>query len=306
MASKSENRNYSRIKPPFGYYGSKHRLAFQIIKLLPPHNAWVEAFCGSAAITLAKPPAPIEIINDMDDQIINLFQQLRENQQELCQMIALTPYASAEHARAREHDETATSLEKARQFLVATMMTVNGANGGKSSGFSFSQSYSRGGNEARVNRWYHLPERLERVAERLRTIRIEKRDARELVDMFKNKPATLVYLDPPYNINRKQRYNYDVDDESFHINLLNKCIESKSMIMISGYDNELYNSLLTEKLGWTKLEIYTSTRDTSGKDYPRTEVIWRNQSCYSAHITKQVPIELSSKEIQYNKVNPSR
>jgi DNA adenine methylase len=39
------------------------------------------------------------------------------------------------------------------------MMTVNGASGTDSSGFSFSDSYVRGGREARVNRWYQLPER---------------------------------------------------------------------------------------------------------------------------------------------------
>ena len=67
------------MKPAFGYYGAKVRIASQIINSLPPHNAWVEAFCGSAALTLAKRPAPIEVINDLDDQIINLFEQLRNN-----------------------------------------------------------------------------------------------------------------------------------------------------------------------------------------------------------------------------------
>ena len=47
------------MKPAFGYYGAKVRIASQIINSLPPHNAWVEAFCGSAALTLAKKPAPI-------------------------------------------------------------------------------------------------------------------------------------------------------------------------------------------------------------------------------------------------------
>lgn len=306
VKNKLERKKYRTIKPPFGYYGSKHRIASQIISTFPPHNAWVEAFCGSAAITLAKSPVPIEIINDMDDQIINLFRQLRENKDELCRLIALTPYARQEYLEARKHNEDVTPLEKARQFLVSTMMTVNGANGGKSSGFSFSQSYSRGGKEARVNRWYHLPERLELVAERLRTVRIENRDGRELVDMFKDRPATLLYLDPPYNIARKQRYNVDIGDENFHLELLNKCIESKSMIMISGYDNELYNSLLSERLGWTKIEIATSTRDTSGKDYQRTEVIWKNKALHLAQITNRVPIDLSEKELHQNKVNPSR
>lgn len=308
MSGKSEamNHSYTRIKPPFGYYGAKQRIAAQITRSLPPHNAWIEAFCGSAAVTLAKPPAPIEIINDIDDQIVNLFEQLRNNQEALCRAIALTPYARTEHQKAREHESNISPIEKARRFLVATMMTVNGANGGKNAGFSFSKSYSRGGHEARVNRWYKLPERLELVAERLRNVRIENRDAREIIAMFIDRPATLIYLDPPYNVDRKQRYAIDVADEDFHSDLLSLCCNSKSMIFISGYDNDLYNSVLTPEGGWTKKYISTTTRDTTGKDYPRTEVLWFNKHFMGALDSNQLPIQLSSKEKKLNKVNPPR
>ena len=88
--------NVSPTKPPFGYYGAKQRLARRIITTLPPHNAWVEAFCGSAAITLAKPPALIEVINDLDNEVINVFNQLRSNADALLRAVALTPYARAE------------------------------------------------------------------------------------------------------------------------------------------------------------------------------------------------------------------
>ncbi len=304
--SKAVTHSYSRIKPPFGYYGAKQRIAARITRALPPHNAWIEAFCGSAAVTLAKPPAPIEIINDIDDQIVNVFEQLRDNQEALCRAIALTPYARAEHQKSREHEIDISPLEKARRFLVATMMTVNGANGGKNAGFSFSQSYSRGGHEARVNRWYKLPKRLELVAERLRNVRIENRDAREIVNMFIDRPATLIYLDPPYNIDRKQRYTVDVLDEDFHSDLLNRCCNSQSMIFISGYDNGLYNSILTPGRGWTKEYISTTTRDTSGKDYPRTEVLWFNKHFEGALNSNQLPLQLSPKEKKLNKVNPPR
>ncbi len=161
------------IKPPFGYYGSKQRLARRIAHLLPPHFAWVEAFCGSAAMTLAKRAAPIEVINDKDDQIVNLFSQLRSNLDALCSAITLTPYARSEFQLARTADVPSDPLEKARRFLVATMMTVNGTNGSANAGFSFSQSYSRQNVEARVNRWLNLPGRLEIVAQRLRSVRIE-------------------------------------------------------------------------------------------------------------------------------------
>jgi len=298
------NPRYVKVKPTFGYYGSKLRIASNIVSLLPPHNAWVEAFCGSCAVTLAKPPAPIEIINDIDNQVINLFKQLRDNQDELCRLVALTPYALSEYLIARKHQEC-TPLEKARQFLVATMMAVNGANGGSGSGFSFSQSYCRGGKEARVSRWYNLPERIVPVVERLRSVRIENRDARELLEMFDKRPATLIYLDPPYNIERTQRYSLDID-EQYHIELLTKCLTTKAMVLISGYENQLYNSILTNEKGWEKRAISAITKDTSGKEHNRTEILWSNKNFNKALNNKRIPIRLAKKEKQYNKLNPTR
>jgi len=294
------------IKPPFGYYGAKQRLASQIVKSFPPHNAWVETFCGSAAVTLAKKPVPIEVINDIDGEIINVFDQIRYNTDELCRAIALTPYARAEYQRVREKTNNLNPLERARQFLITAMMSVNGTIDPKKAGFSFSQSYSRGNREARVNRWYNLPDRLVLVAERLRNARIENRDARELLKMFLDRPATLVYLDPPYFADRSYNYRHDANNESFHTELLNLCTKARCMILISGYDSELYNTILSTDKGWTRKEIETNTRDTSGRDYPRTEVLWENKFFTKASRTGRIPIRLSGKEKSLNKINPPR
>jgi DNA adenine methylase len=299
------------VKTPFGYFGSKQRLALRIAELLPPHNAWVEAFCGSAAVTLVKKPAPIEIINDIDRQIINFFKQLREKPEDLFETIELTPYAREEFELSKTVDKTQSPLEQARRFLVASMMTVNGAfgsnhSGRNHSGFSYSQSYSRNGLEARVNRWNALPERLKKVVERLKKVRVESRDARELIKMFLDKPATLVYLDPPYLMERDHGYSMDANEQSFHKELLKLCCRARCMVLISSYENELYSSILTRKRGWRRVKIETHTRDTRGKDYSRTEVLWKNKYFLKAAREKKVQIRLTAKEKAQNKINPSR
>lgn len=294
------------VRAPFGYYGAKQRLARRIVETLPPHSAWVEGFCGSAALTLAKKPVPIEVINDRDGQIVNLFEQLRNNTEALCRAVALTPYARKEFEFAREPEEGLEPLEQARRFLVATMMTVNATIGSPSCGFSFSQSYAREGKEARVNRWYNLPERLEKVVERLRGVRVENRDACELLKMFADRPATLMYLDPPYYTKRDHGYVIDANDRQFHLDLLNECQKAKCMLLISGYRNDLYDEILTSEKGWTNLAIKTHTRDTTGKDYPRIEVLWMNAPFRKAKEDGKVPIRLKKEEKKQNKVNPAR
>ncbi len=310
-ASRSADIPKGVAATPFGYFGSKKRLALHIAKMLPPHNAWVEAFCGSAAVTMVKKPAPIEIINDADLQIVNVFRQLREHSAELIRLVELTPYARAEYQAAYKAIGSSNRLEQARRFLVASMMTVNGAVGSncsafKHSGFSYSQAYARNGQEARVNRWNSLPRRLRKVINRLKHVRIERRDARELFKMFLNRPATLVYLDPPYLMERDHGYKVDANEREFHEELLKLCCRARCMVLVSGYSNPLYNSFLTKERGWKRVAIKTHTRDTKGKDFSRTEVLWKNRFFVKAASSGRVPIRLSTKEKANYKVNPVR
>lgn len=279
----------------------------QLCKDLPPHNCWVEAFCGSAALTLSKSPAGIEVINDIDQEIINFFRQLRENPEKLCELISLTPYAAQELEIARSiPTERLSEIERARRFLVQSMMAINGVFGLERGGFSHSDSYTRNGKEARVSRWYNLPDRLSEVVERLRSVRVENKDALVLLKSYINRPATLVYLDPPYYGERINGYNIDANSEEFHTALLKTATQAKCMVFISGYQNDLYDKFLTAKKGWQKKMIKTITRGHSGNTHERTEVVWMNKYFIKASLTKKLPIKLTDKERAEKKVNPER
>ncbi len=297
-------RRREGTKPPFGYYGAKQRMAAQILETLPPHNAWVEAFCGSAAITLAKSAAPIEVINDVDGNIVNLFRVLRRNPKALARAIELTPYARDEFVTAGRKRAKLSQLERARRFLARTMMTINGD--AHDAGFSFSSSYSRDRKEARVNRWHNLPDRLIEIAERLRDVRVESLDARRLLGLFLDRPATLVYLDPPYFVKRGHRYVIDANDEDFHRELLTLCNHAKCMILLSGYDTPLYREMLRADNGWKRVSIKTHTRDTTGKDYVRHEMLWQNKHFVKAAKSGRIHIRLTKAEIRDGKINPPR
>jgi DNA adenine methylase len=295
------------VKPAFGYFGAKQRLAKRIVGMLPPHNAWVEAFCGSMVVTLNKKPVPIEVVNDLDGDVVNAFTVLRDQSEALIRAIALTPYARDEFELARANPVPSDPIERARQFLVAAMMTVNGTAGSAhNSGFSFSNSYVRGGREARVNRWYQLPERLSGVVERLRDLRIENKDARVIIRQFAQRPATLVYLDPPYLTDRKHVYAKDANDEQFHTELLEACVESECMILVSGYKNALYAKYLSKRNGWSSSAIEVTTRGTGGVDAERTELLWTNAAFRRANSTGQVPVKLTKVEANGKKLNPER
>jgi DNA adenine methylase len=157
-----------------------------------------------------------------------------------------------------------------------------------------------------VNRWNNLPARLDKVFDRLRGVRIENRDARDIVTMFSDRPATLMYLDPPYFTKRDHGYTIDANDEGFHRELLMRCRNAHCMMLISAYENAMYDEMLKAAAGWEKLKIQTHTRDTTGKNYSRTEVLWMNPIFVSAKKNGRVPIRLSKNERLSNKLNPPR
>ena len=94
------------------YSGGKAHLAPWIISQLPEHASYCEPFCGSAAVLLQKPRAPLEILNDLNGDIANFFRVLRDHGDDLRRRVNLTPYS-------REVDEEPADdpIELARRFF---------------------------------------------------------------------------------------------------------------------------------------------------------------------------------------------
>ena len=66
------------LKAPFPYFGGKRRAAERIWNALGNPDHYVEPFCGSAAVLLARPdPARCETINDADGMVANFWRALR-------------------------------------------------------------------------------------------------------------------------------------------------------------------------------------------------------------------------------------
>lgn len=117
--------------------------------------------------------------------------------------------------------------------------------------------------------WAGLPVVMEQAAKRLQGVQIENLPAKELILRYNTKDV-FIYADPPYvpGIRKGYLYKYEMDEKG-HIDLLELLLQHPGPVMVSGYDNELYNDLLQ---GWYK--VNKNTRAESG--IKRTEVLWMN------------------------------
>ena len=107
------------------------------------------------------------------------------------------------------------------------------------------------------------------ASRRLLNAQIENLPAVEVIQRY-NTSDVFMYVDPPYLHGTRKNYLYahEMKDED-HIQLLEVLTEHPGKIILSGYDNDLYNRLLK---GWRKENIKTQAE--SG--IPRIETIWMN------------------------------
>jgi DNA adenine methylase len=248
--------------------GTKWSIANKIIDLMPEHKMYLEPFFGSGAIFFSKKPCNTEILNDLDGEIVNLFKCIRDNPEELANMVYFTPYSREEYKQS--YGRSGTDIERARQFIVRANMARAGM-----------QYYSSGWRHAgpvlgerckqRVTGdWNRIPERILEAAKRLKDAEIENTAAIKLIEKYNTKEC-LIYADPPYLLStRRQRYyNVEMTEDTEHIELINVLKNHSGPVLLSGYNSELYNDLLDD---WHKVEIKTLAEQ--GKE--RTEVIWTN------------------------------
>lgn len=252
------------MKAILKYPGAKWRIAEWIISHFPEHKVYCEPFFGSGAVFFKKQPSYIETINDRDGNIVNLFEVCRKFPEELSAAINMTPFAREEFANCYEMN-VADHIERARRTLVRFHQSFGTSNSSKNSWRNV-QTY---GGPRCATMWNYLPETIIQCCERLKEAQIENIDGIELIKRYDDKD-TLIYCDPPYlqSLRKRNMYAFEMNDKE-HINLLMALKESNSMVVLSGYDNELYNQELS---GWRTAEKATTAQ--MGKH--RIEKLWMN------------------------------
>lgn len=262
-------------RPVMRYHGGKWRLGSWVISHFPPHRCYVEPFGGAASVLLKKPRAFAEIYNDLDDDIVNVFQILRDPEAaaRLKMACELTPFARTEFFAA--YEASPDPVERARRILVRSWMG-HGASGVRQHRTGFRVNPHRQRTTA-AGDWHGWPRAIDFFVERLRGVVIEKRPAAQVIQQH-DRPDTLFYIDPPYMFDTRSQkrkgndlyhgYNHELTDAG-HSELLDLVLSLQGMVVLSGYAADLYDRAL---VGWRRVEKASQ----ADRGSPRTEVLWIN------------------------------
>ena len=258
----------------FGWYGGKFVHLDFILPYLPlDAEHFCDVYGGSAAVLINRAPAAVETYNDLDSDLVNFFQVLRDTPDALVRQIGLTPFSREELVKACTPEKGLDALERARRFYVRARQTRTGLAQTSSEGrWAHCVLTSRAGMAGAVSRWLGAVEGLPEIVQRLQRVQIENAPALEVIARY-DTAKTLFYLDPPYVHGSRgdaSAYGHEMTDHD-HRELAALLHSIKGRAVLSGYRSPLYDELFST---WQRVDADPKLCNSSkGK---RTESLWMN------------------------------
>jgi len=280
-----------RLRAPIQYYGGKGNLLGKLLPLIPVGGKpYIEPYLGGGSVFFAREPAPVEVLNDLDGDIVTLMRALQDRTtfEELRHRLTWTPYARDEFARALEilARPDADPVDRAWAKFVASNQGMSGVHqtaGNWSRTFTSAQ-----GCAANTSSWLMRLSMLDAWRVRLMRAQIDHRDALEVIRYWDCDEA-IIYCDPPYVLdtrNGRTAYRHEACDDH-HAMLVQTLLACSGAVILSGYDHTIYQPLIDA--GWDVIRIDTAchaagrVRGSRLRGFgaalqhaARTECVWRN------------------------------
>lgn len=228
------------LRPLLTYYGGKQKMAKHILPLIPPHDMYVEPFAGGAAIFFMKSPSPVEVINDTNLALANFYKVAKEQTEALVKKIDAHLYSRSAHDFAwivYNYPEFFNAVERAWSVYEL----CNAGFAGQMDGSWGYVKTSKHGGDSQIKKNISKLDEMKKtdasgaliLAERLRTVQIENRDALEIIKK-RDGAETFFYCDPPYYNTNMGHYGGYTRDNFVH--LLEALSALRGKFILSCYD----------------------------------------------------------------------
>jgi DNA adenine methylase len=176
-------------QPIVPWIGGKRRLADTLLTRFPDHTCYVELFAGGAALYFMRHPADVEVLNDVNGELINLYRVVQRHLEEFVRQFkwALTSRQVFKWLQETQ-PQTLTDIERAARFYYLQ----HNAFGGRVDG----QTWGTATTAPPVN-LLRIEETLSAAHLRLSGAYIEHESWQACLERY-DRPHTLFYADPPY------------------------------------------------------------------------------------------------------------
>jgi len=180
------------------WIGGKKLLRKDIIKNFPSDvDRYIEVFGGAGWVLFGKEPHKLEIINDIDGELINLYRCIKYHPEALQKELDYMLVSREIFFDYRDKNlKGMTDIQRAARYFYIIKASFSG------------DKDSFGTNRKNL---INAVEYLSKVTERLKNVVIENKDFADLIKVY-DRPNALFYRDPPY-FGTEKYYNTGFDIE---------------------------------------------------------------------------------------------
>lgn len=245
----------------------------------------VECYGGGYSTTLQHKPASIEIYNDKDFSIYNIFRCLQKDSDCFTKHIQNYEYNEENFKVALDECEKYrelpfTNYELELDYAINNLILRRFSRGGLMKNYAASNRVRRGNPNGDAGSFDHFKTvTLPKVAARIEYVIFENRAAIDVINEYDSKD-TFFMLDPiwlPEHRVAKKAYGEFEMSVDQHIELLDTIVDCKSSVIILGYPSLLYDGMLKERRGWHRFDKQaTSHAGQVAKKVKKTISLWRN------------------------------
>ncbi len=211
--------------PIIPWIGGKRRLAETLFHRFPAHTCYVELFAGGAALFFMRPPAEVEVINDVNGDLVNLYRVVKNHLEEFVRQFkyGLSSRQVFKWMQATP-SETLTDIQRAARFFYLQQ----NAFGGKVEG----QTWGTATTAPPIN-LLRIEENLSAAHLRLAGTYVEHLPWDQCFGRY-DRPHTLFYADPPYW--ETEGYGVAFDWAQYEL-LATKMRQAKGKVIVSLNDH---------------------------------------------------------------------
>lgn len=265
-------------------HGGKAYLAEKIRSLFPPHTRYCEPFFGSGAVLFGGDGEGVaEFANDADMILQTFWYVLADASlfDDFHRRLLATPFSEPRFDAAQASIKSAEHCIRRPQVEIAVDFFVLNRQSRQALGRDFATPTTRlrrGMNE-QVSAWLSAVDGLPEFHDRLRRVEIRCTDAIAFINEL-DTAETLFYCDPPYvaetRFNGGGEYGKHEMTAHDHRVLLDRLAKIKGKFCLSGYPNELYETVAARH-GWRHVDFVVDNKASGAKSKEKkVERLWMN------------------------------
>lgn len=241
------------MKPPINRMGGKSRLRKEIINMIPGHICYVEPFFGAGWVFFGKDTSEVEVINDKDQELINLFRVIKEHPGEL-ERILQYEFVSRDKFDFYKNVEIEylTDIQRAVRYLY--IISNSFASRGGSFGYGALKKPSQ----------KIFADNFTILRDRLKNTYVENKDAMDIIERY-DRENTFFFCDPPYYETTGYKEKFTKEN---HIQLRDKLKNISGKFLLTINDHEEIRDLYKRfKIKEVKVNYSVSRQKEARKDY---------------------------------------